>query len=45
MTTPWGDLDDDNTTSSWLYTGGMLKNEARLATTITEPTTGDGPEE
>jgi type IV pilus assembly protein PilA len=40
-----GDLDDDGTSSTWQYTGGMLSNEARLATTITEPTTGDGPEE
>lgn len=40
-----GDLDDDGTTSTWEYRGGMLSNEARLATTITEPTNADGPEE
>lgn len=40
-----GDLDGDGTTSTWAYNGGMLQNEARLATTITEPTNGDGAEE
>jgi type IV pilus assembly protein PilA len=40
-----GDLDGDGTTSDWQYEGGMLSNEARLATTITEPTAGDGAEE
>jgi type IV pilus assembly protein PilA len=40
-----GDLDGDTTTSQWEYRGGMLSNEARLATTITEPTSGDGAEE
>ena len=40
-----GDLDGDGTTSTWTYSGGMLQREARLATTIAEPTAGDGPEE
>jgi type IV pilus assembly protein PilA len=40
-----GDLDGDGSTSQWEYRGGMLSNEARLATTLTEPTNDDGAEE
>jgi type IV pilus assembly protein PilA len=40
-----GDLDGDGTASTWEYRGDMLQGQARLATTITEPTTGDGAEE
>jgi type IV pilus assembly protein PilA len=40
-----GNLDGDTDTSSWTYTGGLLGTEIRLASTISEPTAGDGPEE
>jgi type IV pilus assembly protein PilA len=40
-----GDLDGDTTSSAWTYSGAMLANEIRLASTIAEPTAGDGPEE
>jgi type IV pilus assembly protein PilA len=40
-----GDLDGDGTSSAWSYAGGMLAGEVRLASTIAEPSTGDGAEE
>jgi type IV pilus assembly protein PilA len=41
-----GDLDGDGTSSAWTYSGGMVAaGDIRLATTISEPTTGDGAEE
>ena len=40
------DLDGDGTASgNWQYRGAMLSGVVRLATTMDEPTTNDGPEE
>jgi type IV pilus assembly protein PilA len=43
--TATGNLDGDSDSSAWTYSGGMLENEMRLASTIAEPTNGDGAEE